>query len=1390
MCANFLCFAVMFRIIQSNDTDTLIDHLIDCYKKNTAPTLGLSVFSPFVVIVPSMVLGEWLGKTIATKVGISTLFMSEFWGKYQWQMIQKVLEQDAKIYPQEAIFVPEVALLSASIMKWRIFGYLSAQIKDRLYVILDDPDDVLHFLLKPLYDENTRNIVEQRLWQVCDELSRVYVRYLTHRPKWLLAWAKGESLKDSVQAMMDEKARFDKAFSTIQPATDNADDDSEFPQWLQDHYLALERLLGKLWFLLFGQTYLYREKLEHRFWQVLSGERGEVVQQLARQALPKCLYLFTVQQIPQVELDFLKRLSLYSDVVLFHFNPSQLFWADIVDKNWLLTQQIINPDNVYLKDYGHGLLSRLGKESRETFAMLADMTGGADSADWQIVWQDAFVSYVKEGSLANSVLDGLKQDILMLSKAHTHTAERMTKQLFDALKNDDLDKLADKERPKTALPLKDTSVSLSIHACHSLKRQLEVARLMIAKYLNEDDSRQLCDVVVLLPDVAVAEDLIRSVFPNGAGVDGLNLPIKVTGTTDKAIDELVFAISGFYTLLGDTSARFYAEEVYEWLLTPALYESFGLSFEQMKRGCDLLKRAGFRRGFDEWHLKATLEPNDWDFRYSFSYALDRIVLGFVSPSDVPSQALHPFSQCQDDFCEAALPLSGVSLSDESIVGALTCIYQGLSDNRQAFDRMDYVDKLLNDIEHQVINRYFAFHHQSIAMRAIFNTKNAMMASLRANKWYDSHTKSTKTTKPSGDDIKLSLKFVLKSLSDSVKAQAISAEPAEVITFARFGALRSIPFGLTVMLDMNLASFPRQDKAVRLDLMKAGLNRRGDRYNEDDDNGAFLDALLCTKDRVLIFYNGLSLDGQTQLLPASPVGELIEFLKTDALWQVSDDTNVFGDTSDNFGQSLLKMLPNLLEKHLITYHAPTAFDQSVFYQIPNTAKDTHDLDELYHYLSEQITQNKQKNNKSLPPPRLWCSVRQVLDNPHHSKTQVVTLPDKAALKNFADALTQNLHLSSQDVSVQNQQIRKFSHDFNIPCSQERMLGVLQTIKSPAKVFLQEKINIFKEGDDDERDEPLVLDNLGVYRLHELFIELASFGTFDDNIGIENLNHHRLLAHIKTMFDSSQDEKQKQHLQSFMALYYDDLIPAGVPRLTLPSNELKKFFDVVNDFKESLKNLSFLNLQKLSHALQKDNHYSACITQTSDQEIALNFGEFYYQITAKMPNATQDIWLNILPKTVSAQHLFSCFFQHLCWQLILTDDKVNQAVSIWKFYRSKSDNFVYENSTLFAFMPVEKKLAKLWLINLVAMFEYAKQNPLPINIHDGLEYVINYKIDVSKLKWLEKESNTYKGFISPDSSYHPDWQFILQDKNCVEVFYDTLPLMKALLANMTDFIQVLD
>ena len=155
----------MFYVIQSNDTHRLVGHLIDFYKENSQhqDTLGATIFSPFTVIVPSMVIGDWLTKTVALNIGISTLFTAQFWGKYQWQMIQKVLRLDAQCCPDEALAVPEVAVLSASIMRWRIFGFLSEQLHFDANHIFDDENHPLNFLLKPLLDVKTNTVAEHRL---------------------------------------------------------------------------------------------------------------------------------------------------------------------------------------------------------------------------------------------------------------------------------------------------------------------------------------------------------------------------------------------------------------------------------------------------------------------------------------------------------------------------------------------------------------------------------------------------------------------------------------------------------------------------------------------------------------------------------------------------------------------------------------------------------------------------------------------------------------------------------------------------------------------------------------------------------------------------------------------------------------------------------------------------------------------------------------------------------------------------------------------------------------------------------------------------------------------------------------------------------------------------
>lgn len=1360
----------MFYITQSNDTRRLLVHLIDFYKNKN------QVFTPFRVIVPSMVLGDWVQKEVAKHAGISTLFVAEFWGKYQWQMMSDIIKLDAKDNPYDALSVPEVAVLSGAIMRWRLFEFLSKKCVD--VTKLDKENDPLAFLLLPLVEHDEHDvpfIAEHRLWQVCQELSNVYVRYLTHRPKWLMDWAMNKSLQNTVKKMMADKAKFDEQFIIVRPddfgqdrifhdkwlmdwavgralkgavqttkslkfctfTLANLGDDYQtskqtppepMPNWLQEHYLNLEKALHLLWYELFGQTYLYRHELEKRFWQILNGDRGEKLAISARAKL-ETLYLFTVQQIPQVELDFLRRLAMYGDVHLLHFNPSEMFWADIVDKYWLEHQRIINREKVYLKDYGHGLLSRLGKESRETFAMLVEMAN----------MKDDFVSPSEP-----SLLNGIKKDILMLQD------NNVSKDFTLSLAKENL---AQKSRPKATLSF-DENLSLSIHACHSLKRQLELSRLYIAQYLNtpkaDGSYPALSDVVMLLPDVGQSEDVIRAVFPNGRGMDGLDLPIKITGTPDNKISELINAMMGFYELLGKPTSRFYAQDVYEWLLTPPLYESFGLGFEEMKRGCELLTQAGFKRGFDELHLAKTLDDVDTDYRYTFSYALDRVVLGLLSPNALDKEqaydTLHPFEWQQGAFVEKVLPLSGVRLSDEPIITALTAIHQGLHHHRDEYVKVDTVERILDSFENDIINRYFDKLSKTVEMRAIFNTKNTMKASLRANANYDNYRKHggdhKKPTK--NPDIYLSRQFVLQSLVETTTAQAVSAEPSSVITVARFGAVRSIPFGLTLMLDMNLSSFPRQDKSVRLDLMRAGLKWRGDRYNEDDDNGAFLDALLCT-DKAMIFYNGVSPDGKNTLLPASPVSELINFLTEEAKWENSDQMNGMDMNQ------ISRAMSSLIRRYLITHHSATPFDVDNFYM--NDDGDDDDDYGALEPLKHTIKQLKDEQQCHLPPAPLWEKVWQTLQTTTTIDNKVTRLtPQEVAYwqgvfektLRLAHAYVQNpTHDNAQMLSHHVQTFGEW-HD-------DKLSNLTHTLKDVLGAFLNPKIGSSKKQEEDDTDEPLLLGNLGKYQVHERFLQALAVGAFDECDDAQMMNHEAL-----------------------QSVYYDSLLPAGVERQQTPFDVKERMMTQVRTFAE--------NLQQSGMNLPINDKLSSYATPLSEQRVAVGVGgAVWYHLTDNLPCGS--VWLHVSASKPKPKHLLGFWLRHLLWQLSDDDTPTHTKMSIWQFVGSDGalDKFTqFKGKSTFCLPPIDKAMAVAYLTNFRIFANLAQTKPIVMTVDTAmiglLRHHEKFNANTSFKSWLDKLDD--------------DWRFVLGNADPIETLLAHLPMTDALFEPLITHLKVID
>lgn len=1458
----------MFTIIQSHRTEQLVEQLLVAYQSKE-----LAVFAEFIVIVPSMVLGDWLDKSIASQAGISTLVTTKFWGQYQWTLMQKVLAEhnvwlEANQRPQEIVTVPEVAVLTGAVMQWRLFGYFTYY---QAQIMADDKHP-LYPLLSALLDESAdRSQQDIRLWSLATDFSRVFGRYLTHREDWLTLWSDNQPV--DVAQLVAEKDKLTMEFDKYAGTT---------PDWLIAHYTELEVAQRHLWRLLFASVYEHRAAIEARFWQIMSQDKADSGVDI-QSILPKQLHIFTIQQLPQNELNFLQRLSTYLDITLLHYNPSQLFWADIVDKQWLQRQQVINPESVFLRDYGHTLLSRLGKQSRETFAMLASLSGNEDTNGFTLNWQDKFdIDYQQASETQSerplSLLAHLQQDVLMLDEGATQrtTAGRLSAALNTQMALDLEDSVSDKNSLSSNNNLRESNDadadawysdntlkgkrheqsrqwqlsqydnSLSIHSCHNLQRQLEVLRGMIGRWLNEsnDDgstTRHLSDIVVLLPDVDRHHELINSVFVNGEGQDGLTLPAKVTGVVDKSIRQLWEAIRGFYGLLGGDSARFEAAEVFDWLMLPPLYESLGVTHEQMSRACDLLEQAGFIRGFDEAHLQQTLDTQDYDYRFSFAHALDKIALGLVMPEADISECLYPSHWQDDALAEKTIPISAIALADAAIIEALCRVHAGLHRCRYEFQARYNAENWLNNIENHIIHPYFGALDQTRPMRAIFNAMNGFKGSLRANRHYQHYhaddaqaetgTASTSLQLEASQvesrlsqvsNLPLKLSFMLDSIEDELESQQVSAEPTGVITFGRFGALRNVPFGLVVMLNMDLSEFPNRDRDNRYDLMKSGLARRGDRFSEDDDNGAFLDALLCARNACWIFYNGQRLTDTHEHLPANPVSELLQFLQGEVQWQwqplkteqfKSTQRALSTDAVEDDNESVLaaqvqRYLPKLIEQWLVTHHPALPFAQEVFVQATAahganacidklSAKQENAQQEdgqaLINLLTTAMKKEKSYQQSTNAPARVWHEVFERLhaQDGTTSLAVKVMLPSKEEYATIAQRLTLDTALNQE-----------MAERFDI--AQVDMQQLYYQVRHPAKHFLRtQQVHVVLPEDEMAHQEPLSLSGLSAYEVNT-----------------------QLLAELHQSNLATQSASSKEPLSQ---LLYAPVMPAGVARQSTLHYQQLKLQQQCQEFAAQLSELGIEahNNRAKSNGNDNDNGNESnhtLLTPCTETMTTVDTPDInpqgQLQIKGVIPSVVHHhsynhshqsvpssdelyspnspkLWLNILPNSARTQYLLRFWLAHIYWQVARRTTEAQVAAgdgrSIWRFNKGCDEYKKFKGKTTFALAPIAYEIALAELLKWVRFAHMAGKTPMTVmpvhafcyldKVHDAKEKHSDYQPKRSDFEsWLWPGYNS--DVIYDSCSQHELWRYILDKQDVFVKLIDALPALAQPLFGMMD------
>ncbi|MGR9013446.1 MAG: exodeoxyribonuclease V subunit gamma [Gammaproteobacteria bacterium] len=494
--------------------------------------------------------------------------------------------------------------------------------------------------------------------------------------------------------------------------------------------------------------------------------------------LPERISVFGLNTMPPLFLSYLEGLSKHCQLHLFLLNPAQDFWADLATKR----QRSIDENFS-----GHPLLSTLGQQGREFQEMLLEQ-----------------------------VQFDFEPESFQPSDAHSNL-----QQLQNGILNNRLDE-----------PILQADDSISIHACHSRMREVEVLKNQLLQTLEKDPTLELRDIVVMAPDIQVYEPFISAVF------DDIQHAIA-----DRSLRLSNNALDAFIRFLSLSQSRFGWQSVLDLLEQPVVYPGFGLSETDL----DLIKHwvqdTHVRWGKSAQHKQELglpeLSENTWQA------TLDRLLMGYAVGSD-------------EDFVSGVLPYQAIEGSSALALGGLCDFMQLLFKAGQELKQAKplknwstqlyyYADQLLaaaEPLERQQLNELLAelsaepaeVHHDDVALQVIISWLEGMVAER-------------------------------KSSNGFLRGQ---------LTFCSMLPMRSIPFKVIALLGMNDGEFPKIDRHPTFDLLAHNF-RKGDRSRRSDDRYQFLEILLSAGQQLIMTYIGQSISHNDAIPPSVVISELLEVL---------------------------------------------------------------------------------------------------------------------------------------------------------------------------------------------------------------------------------------------------------------------------------------------------------------------------------------------------------------------------------------------------------------------------------------------------------------------------------------------------------------------------------
>ena len=383
--------------------------------------------------------------------------------------------------------------------------------------------------------------------------------------------------------------------------------------------------------------------------------------------------------------------------------------------------------------------------------------------------------------------------------------------------------------------------ALEVHVCHSLSRQLEALHDRLLALFDAQADLQPGDVMVAVPDLAGAAPLIDAVF--GTAAQRRRIPYRISGLPPSRVNPIACVLLDLLVAPIDGLA---AADLIEWLRVDAIAERYAIDAAELETVQTWLTAAGARRGLapDAGALPAADVPAP---RHTLSDALLRLYLGYAMPD-----AADPVADC--------LPVPGAEGAQAELLGRLA----------RFVDQVEHFARVSAQVHTPV--QWAALLRD--ALDTLFSANLPFADSLAAVR--DAIDQLAQVMSEGAAEVLLPTAVVRAALSATLDDPARGGVPWGGVTFSALTSLRGLPFRVICLLDLNDGALPSVTRADEFDLI-AAFPKLGDRQRRDDERNLFLDLLLATRERMLIYYTGRSIRDNTALPPAAMVDELLDHL---------------------------------------------------------------------------------------------------------------------------------------------------------------------------------------------------------------------------------------------------------------------------------------------------------------------------------------------------------------------------------------------------------------------------------------------------------------------------------------------------------------------------------